>query len=161
MVWCNPGVGLLVVVPPLPPCGMVWVRVFLRWLPAASLGLLWVFVILTLMMIMMMTGTMITIFIINSNILMLLWLVVGCLLPTCLVTIIAFFDRRATIFVTVVALGPIAMVAMGQLSQGSGLSGNVVRQLPCLRPSCQSRFSLGSVHSHKDRACLGCDPRDS
>ena len=33
-------------------------------------------------------GVMITIFIINSNILMFLWLVVGCLLPICLVTII-------------------------------------------------------------------------
>ena len=41
------------------------------------------------MMIMMMGMQMITIFIINSNILMFLWLVVGCLLPTCLVTIIA------------------------------------------------------------------------
>ena len=33
-------------------------------------------------------GVMITIFIINSNILMFLWLVVGCLLSICLVTII-------------------------------------------------------------------------
>ena len=66
---------------------MVWgVRVFLWWLPLASLGLLWVFGILVPMMMM---GMMITIFIINSNILMLLWLVVGCFLPTCLVTIIA------------------------------------------------------------------------
>ena len=65
---------------------MVWVRVFLWWLPLASLGLLWVFGILVPMMMM---GMMITIFIINSNILMFVWLVVGCLLPTCLVTVIA------------------------------------------------------------------------
>ena len=90
MVWWDPGVGLLVVVPTLPPCGMVWgVRDCLRWLPLASLGLLWVFGILIPMMMIMMMGMMITIFIINSNILMFLWLVVGCLLPTCLVTIIA------------------------------------------------------------------------
>ena len=25
VVWCGPGVGLLGVVPPFPPCGMVWV----------------------------------------------------------------------------------------------------------------------------------------
>ena len=69
---------------------MVWgVRVFLWWLPLASLGLLWVFGILIPMMMIMMMGMMITIFIINSKILMFLWLVVGCLLPTCLVTIIA------------------------------------------------------------------------
>ena len=37
----------------------------------------------------MMMGTVITIIIINSNILMFLWLVVGRLLSTCLVTIIA------------------------------------------------------------------------
>ena len=74
-----------------PPCGMVWVRVFLWWLPLASLGLLWVFGILVPMMMIMMMGMMITIFIINSKILMFLWLVVGCLLPTCLVTIFALW----------------------------------------------------------------------
>ena len=31
--WCGPGLGLLVVVPPFPPCGMAWVRAILRWLP--------------------------------------------------------------------------------------------------------------------------------
>ena len=100
-VVCGPGVGLLVVVPALPPCDMVRVRVFLRWLPPASLGLLWVFGILLPMMIMLMMGAMITIFIINSNILMFLWLVVGCLLPTRRVNDSRFIDRRATIFVKV------------------------------------------------------------
>ena len=44
-----------------------------------------------MIMMMMMMGTMITIIIIiiHSNILIFLWLVVGCLLPTCLVMIIA------------------------------------------------------------------------
>ena len=38
-----------------------------------------------------------------------------------------FIDRRATIFVTVVRFGyNCDEVAMGQLSQGSGLSGNAV-----------------------------------
>ena len=86
------GVGLLGVVPPLPLCGMVWVRVFLRRFPPALLGLLWVFGILIPMVIMMMMGTMITIIIIiiiYSNIVMFFWLVVGCLLPMCLVMIIA------------------------------------------------------------------------
>ena len=55
-----------------PPCGMVWVRVFLWWLPLASLGLLLVFGILIPMMAIMMMGMMITIFMINSNILMFL-----------------------------------------------------------------------------------------
>ena len=38
-----------------PPCGMVWVRVFLWWLPLA-LGLLWVFGILIPVMMIMMMG---------------------------------------------------------------------------------------------------------
>ena len=53
------------------------------------------FGILIPMMIMMMMGTMITI-IINSSILMFDWLVVGCLLPTCLV------------FIALLIVGPIA-----------------------------------------------------
>ena len=62
--------------PTVPSCGMVWVRIFLWWSA-------WVFGTLIPMMTMMMIGTMITINIINSNIF------IGCLLPTCLVTIIA------------------------------------------------------------------------
>ena len=82
-----------------PPCGVVWSGGGsgwggsplppVEWCAPAFLGLLWVFGILIPMMIMMMMmGTMITI-IINSSILMFDWLVVGCLLPTCLVMIIA------------------------------------------------------------------------
>ena len=56
------GVDLLGVASLLPACGMVWVRVFLRWFPLRFLGLLWVFGILipTMIMMMMMVGTMIT-----------------------------------------------------------------------------------------------------
>ena len=79
VVWCGPGVGLVGVVPPFPP---------VECCAPAFLGLLWVFGILIPMMMMMMMGTMITI-IINSSILMFDWLVVGCLLPTCLAMIIA------------------------------------------------------------------------
>ena len=59
---------------------------------------------------MMKMGTMITIIIIiiYSNVFMFLWLVDGRLLPTCLVTIITLLTV-ATIFVTVVALGAIAI----------------------------------------------------
>ena len=97
VVWCGPGGSAW--------GGMVWVRVFLPWFPSAFLGLLWVFGIYSSpMMMMMMMGTMITIIIINPNILMFLWLVIGCLLPTCLVTIIALLIA-GPIFVTVVALG--------------------------------------------------------
>ena len=45
----GPGMGLLamiLILPPLSLCGMVWVRVFVDWLLLASLGLLWVFDIL-------------------------------------------------------------------------------------------------------------------
>ena len=130
-------------VAPSPPCGMVWVRVFLRLLPA-SLGLLLVFGILIPMMIMMM----ITIFIISSNILMFRWLVVGCLLPTCLANDTRFIDRRATIFVAAVALEAIAVrLLWASCHRDRACQGT--RQLPCLRPSCRSRLSLGSVHSHK------------
>ena len=126
---------------------MVWVRVFLR-LPPASLGLLLVFGILIPMMIMMMTGTMITIFIISSNILMFRWLIVGCLLPTCLANDTRFVDRRATIFVAVVAVEAIAVrLLWASCHRDRACQGT--RQLPCLRSSCLSRLSLGSVHSHK------------
>ena len=47
---------------------------------------------------------------------------------------------------------------MGQLSQGSGLSGNAVLVTVALFKT--SRLCLGSVHSHMDRARLGRDPRD-
>ena len=118
MVWCGPGVGLVGVVPPFPP---------VEWCAPAFFGLLWVFGILIpmmMIMMMMMMGTMITI-IINSSILMFDWLVVGCLLPTCLV------------FIALLIVGPLPRdscrfggncqrVAIGQLSQGSGLSGNAV-----------------------------------
>ena len=89
MMWWGPGVGLLGVVPPFPPlpppvawCGFG----FSCGGSPCFLSLLWVFGILTPMMIMMKIRTMITIIIIiliiSSNILMFLWLVVGCLLPT-------------------------------------------------------------------------------
>ena len=100
VVWC--GGGLL---PPSLWCGGVRAWVCLGWFPPSPpsppvawcgfgfscggspcfLSLLWVFGILTPMMIMMKIRTMITIIIIliiSSNILMFLWLVVGCLLPT-------------------------------------------------------------------------------
>ena len=35
-VWCGPEVGLLGVVSPLPPCGMVWVLVHASWLETAA-----------------------------------------------------------------------------------------------------------------------------
>ena len=38
VVWCGPEVGLLGVASPLLPCGMVWVRVFLRWFPPCVFG---------------------------------------------------------------------------------------------------------------------------
>ena len=59
VVWCGPGVGLLGVVSLLPACGMVWVRVVLRWFPPAFLGLLGVFgILIPTMIMMMMMGTM-------------------------------------------------------------------------------------------------------
>ena len=67
--------------PPFPPCGVVWVG----WFPPACLDLLGVFGKPMLMM-MMMTAIMI---IIITIILVFLWLVVGHLLPTCLLTIMA------------------------------------------------------------------------
>ena len=127
--------------PPPPNAG---VRVFLRWSPPAFLGLLWVFGIPIPMVIMMMMGTMITIIIINSNILMFLWMVVGCLLPTCLVTIIALLIRRATIFATVVALGAIAIrLQQANCHWDRACQGTRSwRPVPCLRPSCRSQSSF-------------------
>ena len=53
---------MLGVVSLLPACGMVWVRVFLRWFPPAFLGLLWVFgILIPTMIMMMMMGTTITV----------------------------------------------------------------------------------------------------
>ena len=45
---------------------------------------------------------------------------------------------------------------MGQLSQGSGLSGNAVRVTAALFKTLMSESSFGSVYSHMRR-----DPRDS
>ena len=78
--------------PPFPPCGVVWVG----WFPPACLDLLEVFgkpmLMMILMMMMMMTIIMI---IIITIILVFLWLVVGYLLPTCLLTIIALLTVGA------------------------------------------------------------------
>ena len=63
-----------------------------------------------------------------------------------------FIDRGGTIFVTVVA----EQVAMGQLSQGSGPSGNVVHVTAALFETLMSESSFGNVYSHMRR-----DPRDS
>ena len=72
--------------PPFPPCGVVWVG----WFPPACLDLLGVFgkpmLMMILMMMMVMTIIMITII---TIIFVFLWLVVGYLLPTCLLTIMA------------------------------------------------------------------------
>ena len=45
---------------------------------------------------------------------------------------------------------------MGQLSQGSGLSGNAVLVTAALFNTLMSESSFGSVYSH-----MGRDPRDS
>ena len=45
---------------------------------------------------------------------------------------------------------------MGQLSQGSGLSGNVVHVTAALFETLMSKSSFGNVYSHMRR-----DPRDS
>ena len=79
-LWCV----WALVVPPFPPCGVVWVG----WFPPARLDLLGVFGKPMLMMILMMMMTIIMIIIITI-ILVCLWLVVGYLLPTCLLTIMA------------------------------------------------------------------------
>ena len=82
-LWCGVVRVWALVVPPLPPCGVVWVG----WFPPACLDLLGVFGKPMLMMILMMMMTIIMIIIITI-ILAFLWLVVGYLLPTCLLTII-------------------------------------------------------------------------
>ena len=77
--WCGvvwSGGGLLGVVPLLPPVAWCGFGFSCGGSPA-FLGLLWVFGILIPTIITMMMGTMITIIIINSNILVFLWLVVG------------------------------------------------------------------------------------
>ena len=81
MVWCGSGVGFGG--SPLPP---LWRGV--GWFPPACLDLLGVFGKPMLMMILMMMMTIIVIIIITI-ILVFLWLVVGYLLPTCLLTIMA------------------------------------------------------------------------
>ena len=98
MVWCGVVVGCfpppcgvvwfgcgLWWFPPFPPCGVVWVG----WFPPACLDLLGVFgkpMLMMILMMMMMTIIMITII---TIIFVFLWLVVGYLLPTCLLTIMA------------------------------------------------------------------------
>ena len=71
--------------PPFPPCGVVWVG----WFPPACLDLLGVFGKPMLMMILMMMMMTIIMIIIMTIIFVFLWLVVGYLLPTCLLTIMA------------------------------------------------------------------------
>ena len=109
-LWCGVVVGCF-----LLPCGVVWFGcglwwfplfppcgvVLVGWFPPACLDLPGVFGRPMLMMILMMM--MIIMIIIITIILVFLWLVVGYLLPTCLLT--CFIDRGGTIFVTVVALG--------------------------------------------------------
>ena len=76
--------------PPFPLCGVGWVG----WFPPACLDLLGVFGKPMLMMILMMMMTIIMIIIITI-ILVFLWLVVGYLLPRCLLTIIALLTVGA------------------------------------------------------------------
>ena len=118
--------------PAFPPCGVVWVG----WFPPACLDLLGVFGKPMLMMILMMMMTIIMI-ISLTIILVFLWLVVGYLLPTCLLTIMALLtitDRGATIFVTVVFL-----VQLQQGCNGSAVTG------------------IGPVREHGPRdCCLVC-----
>ena len=81
-LWCGAVVGCFP-----PPCGVVWFGCGL-WFPPACLDLLGVFGKPMLMMILMMMMTIIMI-IIMTIILVFLWLVVGYLVPTCLLTIMA------------------------------------------------------------------------
>ena len=83
VVWCGSGVGFGGS-PPSPPCGVVWVG----WFPPACLDLLGVFGKPMLMTILMKMMTIIMI-VIMPIILVFLWLVVGYLLPTCELTIMA------------------------------------------------------------------------
>ena len=144
-------------VPPLRPLwhGEVWVG----WFPRACLDLLGVFgkpmLMMILMMMMMMMMTIIMIIIITI-ILVFLWLVVGYLLPTCLLTIIALLTVGARSLCQLSLWGNWNRVAMGQLSQGSGLSGNAVRVTAALLKTLMSESSFGSVYSHMRR-----DPRDN
>ena len=89
VVWFGCGLWWL---PPFPPCGVVWVG----WFPPACLDLLGVFGKPMLMMILMMMMMMMTVImiIIITIILVFLWLVVGYLLPTCLLTIMALLTVR-------------------------------------------------------------------
>ena len=81
VVWLWVGVvRVWVWAPPFPPCGVVWVG----WFPPACLDLLGVFGKPMLMMILMMMMMTIIMIIIITIILVFLWLVVGYLLPTCL-----------------------------------------------------------------------------
>ena len=98
-LWC----GVLVGCFPLRPCGVVWFGCGLWWFPpfppcgvvwVGCLDLLGVFGKPMLMMILMMMMTIILIIIITI-ILVFLWLVVGYLLPTCLLTIIALLTVGA------------------------------------------------------------------
>ena len=104
MVWCGVVVGCfpppcgvvwfgcgLWWFPPFPPCGVVWVG----WFPPACLDLLGVFGKPMLMMILMLMMMRIIMIIIITIILVFLWLVVGYLLPTCLLTIIALLTVGA------------------------------------------------------------------
>ena len=83
VLWCGSGVGFGG--SPLPPCGVVWVG----WFPPACLHLLGVLGKPMLMMILMMMMMTIIMIIIITIIFVFLWLVVGYLLPTCLLTIMA------------------------------------------------------------------------
>ena len=84
MVWCGSGVGFGGS-PPSPPSIVVWVG----WFPPACLDLLGVLGKPMLMMILMMMMMTIIMIIIITIIFVFLWLVVGYLLPTCLLTIMA------------------------------------------------------------------------
>ena len=103
------------------------------WFPPACLDLLGVFgkpmlmMILMMMMMMMMMLMTIIMIIIITIILVFLWLVVGYLLPMCLLTIIALLSVGPRSLFELSLWGNCNRVAMGQLSQGSGLSGNTVR----------------------------------
>ena len=65
-------------------------------------------------------------------------------------------DPDSTIFVQLSLWSNRNRVAMGQLSQGSGLSGNVVHVTAALFETLMSESSFGNVYSHMRR-----DPRDS
>ena len=106
-LWCGVVVGCF---PPLLWCGVVWL-----WVASPPS--------------MMMTIIMI---IIITIILVFLWLVVGHLLPTCLLTIMALLTVGPRSLSQLSFWCTCNRVAMGQLSQGSGLSGNTVRVIAAL-----------------------------